>query len=713
MQQVRFIVFLVCIFSSYKSVQAQQTDSLSFEKSKELNEAIIKTKNSGIEHTEVGGLTLTKKELEKLPQFLGENDPIKAMQLLPGIQSSGDGNGIYVRGGGIDQNLIMLDDIPLYNVSHLFGFFSVFNTSTIQQIDIHKGGMPANYGGRISSVIALTTSNGNQNRWKVDGNIGVLASTLTIQGPIKKDTSSLLFSMRRTYVDLFKNLIVGNNSIYQTNYFFYDLNFKYFRRINAKNKLYVTGFMGHDNFLYDDTKEKTFTNTITWGTKLLSAKLVHAINENSSITSTVGVTDYEMNFGALVYNYSFDLYSSNKDIVAKMEYLKKSNRTTWRLGIDNIIHQISPNNFQANAGILTNNFSSLKKLNSNEAALYVSNDFKISDKFEISTGIRLSTFAQLGPFTRYDYSNGYGLKDSLNYTSNRIVCKYINPEPRISASYRLPKDASIKASFTQNYQYIHLAPVSSISLPTDVWIPSSSIVKPQMGQQYSIGYYKQFPKKNIEISVEAYYKRMEHQIEYKDGVLSLIKLQSNYDDNFYFGKGQSYGIEFFAKKSVGKFSGWFSYALSKSTRNFDAIENGETFYAKNDRRHDISLVFNYEISSKWSFSGVFTYKTGNAMTIPVSRYFLQGNVINTYSPKNSYRIPAYHRADISFTYRIKKTETKESSLNFSIYNVYARQNPFYIYFETTGDISKLSVQTNAKQVSLFTILPSISYKFSF
>ncbi len=706
-------LLLLLLLSIFLGVNAQQ-DSLSIEKSKELEKALVKSKTSGIEQAEVGGLTLTKKELERLPQFLGENDPIKAMQLLPGIQSSGDGNGIYVRGGGIDQNLITLDDIPIYNVSHLFGFFSVFNANTIQKIELHKGGMPANFGGRVSSVIAITTSNGNLNKWKVDGSIGILASTLTIQGPIKKDTSSLLFSMRRTYVDLLKNIFAGNNLNFQTNYFFYDMNFKYFHRLNAKNKLFVTGFMGSDYFLYDDTKEKTFSNEINWGTKLISSKLIHTINETSSLTTTLGVTDYKMDFKASIYNYSFDLNSSNKDIVSKIEYLnKKSNQLTYRIGIDNTYHIISPNNFQANGGVSKYNYSNLKELNSNEGALYVSGEYKLTKKIELSAGIRLSSFVQFGPFTRYDYSKGYAQKDSIHFTSGKIITSYFNPEPRISISYTLSTNAALKAGFSQNYQYIHLAPVSSISLPTDVWIPSSSIVKPQMGRQYSIGYYKQFPKKNIETSVEVYYKQMNNLIEYKEGVLSIIKLQSNYDDNFFFGKGQSYGIEFFGKKSIGKITGWLSYTLSKSTRNFNDIENGRTFYAKNDRRHDISFVFNYEINSKWSFSGIFVYKTGNAMTIPVSRYFLQGNIINTYSPKNSYRIPAYHRADISVTYQIKKTDARESSLNFSIYNVYGRQNPFYMYFETKGDITKFSVETKAKQVSLFTILPSISYKISF
>ena len=708
-----FFLFLFILFS-FSKLQAQEKDSLTIENSKELENAIVKTKNSGILDAEIGGMTLTKKEIERLPFFLGERDPIKAMQLLPGIQSSGDGNGIYVRGGGMDQNLITLDDIPLYNVSHLFGFFSVFNANTIQKLEIHKGAMPANFGGRISSVVAITTENGNLNRWKIDGNIGILAATLTVQGPIKKDTSSLLFSMRRTYVDLLKNIFDRRTSNFESDYYFYDLNFKYFHRINSKNKLYLTGFMGADYFLYNDRKEKTFSNEIDWGTKLLSAKLVHTFNEKSSLQLTVGVTDYKMNFGASIYSYSFNLFSTTKDYVSKLEYLMQpSKRSTWRIGIDNTLHNISPNNFQANGGNAKFNYSDVKKLNANEGAIYITNEYKITQKLDVSVGFRISAFTQFGPFTRYDYSKGYGLKDSIIYPANTIVSNYVSPEPRFSVSYAVSPLASYKAGFSQNYQYVHLAPVSSISLPTDVWIPSSSIVKPQIGRQYSVGYFRSFPKQNIETSVETYYKKMDNLIEYREGVLSLIKLQSNYDDNFFFGSGQSYGIEFFAKKTSGKVTGWFGYTLSKSTRNFKDIENGATFYAKNDRRHDLAFVLNYEMSPRISFSCIFTYKTGNAMTIPLSRYFLQGNIVNTYSPKNSYRIPAYHRADVSMTYLLKKSETKESSLNFSVYNVYGRQNPFYMYFETTGDLTKFSIETKVKQVSLFTILPSISYKFTF
>lgn len=711
---LKYFLLLFWIIFFFDLVIAQEKDSINTQKTKELENAVVKLKYSGIVEGEIGKLALTKKEIEKLPTFLGERDPLKAMQLLPGIQSSGDGNGIYVRGGGMDQNLITLDDIPLYNVSHLFGFFSVFNSNTIQKLEIHKGGMPANYGGRISSVVAITTENGSLNRWKLDGNVGILAANICVQGPIKKDTSSLLFSMRRTYVDLLKNIFDRKTSNFESDYYFYDLNFKYFHRLNSKNKVYVTGFMGADYFQYNDRKEKTFSNEIDWGTKLLSAKLIHTINEKSSLQLTVGVTDYRMNFGASIYSYSFNLFSSIQDYVAKLAYvIRSSSKSSWRIGIDNTIHSISPNNFQANGGNAKFNYSDVKKLIANEGAFYIANEYKLTQKMDFSFGCRISTFTHVGPFTRYDYSKGYGLKDSIYYKPNSIIRNYVSPEPRFSISYAFSSKASIKADFSQNYQYIHLAPVSSISLPTDVWIPSSSVVKPQIGRQYSIGYYRNFPTQNIETSVETYYKKMDNLIEYREGVLSLIKLQSNYDDNFYFGTGQSYGIEFFAKKTSGKMTGWFGYTLSKSTRNFKDIEKGATFYAKNDRRHDLSLVLNYEISPRISFSCIFTYKTGNAMTIPLSRYFLQGNIVNTYSPKNSFRIPAYHRADISMTYLIHKTETKESSLNFSLYNVYGRQNPFYMYFETTGDLNKFSLETKVKQVSLFTILPSISYKFAF
>jgi hypothetical protein len=679
---------------------------------KELEEVSVAQKKT-LESTESGNLTLNKKQLDNIPYLLGEKDPIKAIQLLPGIQSSGDGNGIYVRGGGIDQNLVLLDDIPIYNASHLFGFFSVFNGSAIQSVDIHKGNMPAEYGGRISSVIGIKTQTGNMRKWKGEGGIGILAANFTIQGPIKKDTSSLLISFRRTYVDAFKQLF-SSQSKYNTNYFFYDLNFKYAHRLTSKTLLTVNAFMGYDYFLYSDNTESTFSNQINWGTKLGSVQLHHFISPKSSVKFQLGVTDYQMGFGASIYNYRINLFSSTRDYIAKGIYSYKVNtKYSIKCGFENSYRILSPNNFNADAANSAISYSTVLKLNSNELNFFVSNEIILSSSWKTTFGFRQSFFQQLGPFTNYNFNESEVKTDSIYYPRGKVINSYFNPEPRISVQHSINEISSLKFGFSQNYQYIHLAPVSSISLPTDVWIPSSTNIKPQFGSQFSVGYYRSLVSNAISFSVESYYKSMNNLIEYKEGVLSLVKVQSNFDDNFYFGKGESYGIEFFVKKSEGKFTGWLGYTLSKTTRKFADIEQGRTFYAKNDRRHDISLVANYQWNKKWSISSVFVFKSGNAITIPIARYFLQGNIINTYSLKNDYRVPAYHRCDVSLNYIHYTSEKFTSTWVLSVYNIYGRQNPFYIYFETTGDISKFSIQTKANQVSLFTILPSLSWKFEF
>ena len=681
----------------------------------EIQEVVISSnQKAGNSANELGTLTLTKKQIEKLPTFLGESDPIKAMQLLPGIQSSGDGNGIYVRGGGIDQNLILLDDVPLYNISHLFGFFSVFNNGAIQKMDVYKGGMPANYGGRISSVVAITGQTGNLRKWKVDGGIGILASNLTIHGPIKKDTSSMILSLRRTYVDVFQRLLASKDDHFASNYYFYDVNFKYFHRFNAKNKLTISTFLGKDDFLYNDQWDNAFANKIDWGSKLFSSKWTHIFSERTTMNVVVGLTNYQLNFAAQIYSYHLALLSQNRDYLGKIELTTKlTSRHTLKYGIENTYRKIAPNNFAVQGQQEDSKLSKNVQLFSNELALYVNDDFVYNEKWSVSLGLRYSIFQQLGPFDRFSFGDNIADNTEVHYGNGKQVIMFGNPEPRLAIDYKLNPLNSIKLGLTQNYQYIHLAPVSSISLPTDVWVPSSSIIKPQEGKQISLGYFKTFENEGIEFSVETYYKQMNNLIEYKEGVMSLVSLKSNYDDNFFFGKGESYGVEWLARKNVGKWNGWLGYTLSKSTRSFPDIETGRVYFAKNDRRHDISFVVNYELSSKWTLSGVFVFKSGNAITIPLSRYILQGNIINTYSPKNAYRIPPYHRADVSLNYVYKKTEKREESLNFSIYNIYGRQNPFYIYYETKGDLSKFSIETKAKQVSLFTILPSISWKIAF
>ncbi len=711
----KYILIIKC--KNYKSLKFEYNSLIEFDSvyslsvsSKELKEIIIKGSSK---RNSVGNLQLTQSQVEKLPKLLGENDAIRAIQLLPGIQSSGDGNGIYVRGGGIDQNLICYDAIPLYNISHLFGFFSVFNSNAVSKVDIYKSGIPANLGGRVSSVINIQSQTGNLYKWKGELGLGLLAANISIDGPIKKDTSSLLLTGRRTYVDYF-NKLISSNSNYQSDYYFYDFNLKYYHKLNKYNTFIVSGLSGKDDFVYNDLLNQSFSNNINWQTRLISFKWNYKPNNKLNVSSTFGYVNYTMNFGAGIYNYSLNLQSKINDLTFKNEWnLNHFNSCNFSFGTEIIHHQLAPNNFSVKGDASETKLNNTLKLNSIEYNVFAYENFQFNEKWRGNLGIRYSIFQQLGPFKRLTINENTIAIDSITYPTNSTVKIYHNPEPRFQLFYNYTEKTYFNLSYSTNFQYLHLAPVSSISLPTDVWVPSSSVIKPQQGNQISIGYSTSFLEDTLLFSSEIYYKKMNNLIEYKEGVASLISLKNNYDDNFFFGKGESFGIEFLIKKNIGKWNGWIGYTLSKSTRNFQEIENNRTFYAKNDRRHDLSLVLNYDLNEKWTFSSVFVFKTGNALTIPLSRYILQGNVINTYSPKNSYRIEPYHRLDISCNYTIKKTIKTEQYLNFSIFNVYARQNPFYIYFETKGDISKFAIETKAKQISLFTILPSISWRVVF
>ena len=661
-------------------------------------------------------LQLSKREIKLLPTFLGENDPVKVLQLLPGVQSGIDGNGIFVRGGNNDQNLILYDDVPLYNISHLFGFFSVFNSNAIQSLSIHKNAIPSQYGGRVSSVIDIKSQKGNLRKWNAESNLGVLATSIHFDGPLKKDTSAISFSARRTYVDLFQKLLSESSQMNATNYFFYDINLNYYRILNKKNTFYISAFNGKDKFSYKDqwNLKNIFENSIAWNSKLISGRIETNFSNKLNQKWLVAVNSYDLNFGATIYNFGLDLGTKNNDLITKLEYnYNYNNRLKFNYGLESLYHQNSPNNYQINGLANADSYNKNDRLYSLESSVFIGVNYDLNTKWNTKAGFRFSNFNQLGPFTRTaldSIGQTYVLKATKK---GEIVHSYFRPEPRLSLYFHPSDNSTYSISYNQSYQYLHLAPISSLSLPTDVWVASSSVIKPQEGRQISIGYEYKFNKHPLILSVESYYKRMNNLIEYKQGVLSLTVLNTNYDDNFYFGKGDSYGIEFYFKKSIGKLNGWLSYTLSKSTRTFNDIENGRTYFSKNDRRHNASLVLNYQLNSKWTASMVFVFQTGNAITIPLSNYFLEGNVINTYSPKNSFRLPSYNRMDISITYAYKQTERKESSLNFSIYNCYARQNPFYYYYETVGNLDKLQFATQLKQISLINILPSISWKVIF
>jgi len=669
--------------------------------------------DKNVKSTEMGTTRLSIEQIKSLPAFLGEVDVLKSIQLIPGVASAGDGNtGFYVRGGGPDQNLILLDEAVVYNASHLLGFFSVFNGDAVKDVNLIKGGMPAQYGGRLSSVLDISMKEGNDKTYHVDGGIGLISSRLTIQGPVKKDTSSFIVSARRTYIDILaKPFISKTSKYYGTGYYFYDMNAKVNYRLSDKDRLFLSGYFGRDEFNYNNTVSN-FNVNIPWGNATGVLRWNHLFNDKLFLNTSAIFSDYQFSFGASESGFDFRLYSGIRDWNYKMDFSYFPNtRHEIKFGMNYIFHTFTPSNATAKQGDVVFDLGKIKKQYAHEVALYFSDDFDVTDKIRLSMGIRESYFIMVGPFDRYIHDVTGKIVDTTHYGEGQRVADYGGPEPRLSIRYSLRHHASLKANYTHNYQYIHLASLSSVSLPTDVWVPTSDIVKPQISDQVSTGYFQNFHQNTYEGSVEIYYKYMQHQVEYKEGALPTDDTKDNADYNFVFGSGQSYGAEFFFKKCLGKLTGWVGYTLSWTTRNFPDLNNGQTYYAKYDRRHDISIVSTYTLSPKWTFSAVWVYATGNAVTLPVARYFIDGTIVSEYSALNALRMPPYHRLDISATWTLKKTKHLEQNLNFSIFNVYNRMNPYFIYFDSSGSIQQGNLSIQAKQVALFPILPSITYNF--
>ena len=671
--------------------------------------------DKNVKSTDMGRVELNVEEMKKLPAFMGEVDVIKVVQLIPGIKTAGEGNtGFYVRGGGPDQNLVLLDEAIVYNAAHLFGFFSVFNPDAIKGVDVHKGGMPAQYGGRLASVLDIQMKEGNNREYKVDGGIGLIASRLTIQGPIKKDTSSFIISGRRTYLDVLAQPFVSKDSPFRgSGYYFYDLNTKINYRLSDKDRLFLSGYFGRDVFTFKSA-DSGFNIRIPWGNATASARWNHLFNDKLFLNTSLIFSDYKFESDIEQSAFRFGVFSGIRDYNAKLDFSYFPNvRHQVKFGANYIFHRFTPNN--ASAELLGTEFDlgEEERLFAHEAAIYISDDFDVTDKLRIHAGLRGSSFIHVGPFTRYIKNEQGQTTEEIKYNPGEKIAQYNRVEPRFMMRYSLDLKSSIKASYTQNYQYLHLTSFANVSLPTDIWIPSTSIVEPQFGQQYSLGYYRNLKQNIFETSAEIYYKRLENQVEFMDGTLQQDQVNNNLDNTLTFGSGRAYGIELFFKKALGKTTGWVGYTLSYTTRLFPELNNGEQFFARYDRRHDISVVANHELNSKWTLGMIFVYSSGNLLWLPTSQYFFEGNFVAQFDARNNFRMPAYHRLDFSATYLAKDTKKYKASWNFSIYNVYSRLNPYFVYIDTSGNPVDGSLQAQAKMVSLFPIIPSVTYNFSF
>lgn len=659
-------------------------------------------KNENVTRPLMGVEKLSIQQIKNIPVIFGEKDVLKTLQLLPGIKSAGEGNsGFYVRGGAADQNLILLDEAPVYNPSHLLGFFSVFNSDAIKDVTVYKGGMPAEYGGRLSSVIDLKMNEGNNQKTSVSGGIGLISSRLSIEGPIKKGKSSFIISARRTYADLFlkaaKDTVIKNSTLY-----FYDINAKANIEIDKKNKLFISGYFGRDDFGYGKTFGFNWGNataTLRWN-HLVTNKLfsnTSLIYSNYSYRVHLGSGDERVNITSRIKDYN---------VKEDLQWYAASNHTI-KFGLNSIYHEYVPGIITA-GGASSVNSKLLQNKNAWENAVYVSDDWRVTPALTLDYGVRLNVFSLLGPGTFYSYTATGAVSNSRTYTGRQFVTTYFNAEPRIAASYTLNDQQSVKASYTRNTQNVHLLSNSTTSTPTDLWIPSSNNVRPEIADQFSAGYFRNFNNNTYEFSTEIYYKLLQHQIDYKNG--ADLNANENVESQLLYGNGRAYGIELFFKKRYGRLNGWIGYTLSRIENKIDGINNNRYFPAKQDRTHDVSVVGIYEASKKWTLSATWVYNTGNAATFPAGKYEVNGQVINYYTERNGYRFPPYHRLDLGATLQRRKTARFESSWSFSVYNAYARENAYTIEFrKSTTDPTK----TEAVRTALFKIIPAVTYNFKF
>ena len=666
---------------------------------KELNEVTISSKANNITSAQMGMDKLDIKDINMIPVLFGERDVLKTIQLLPGVQSVGDGNsGFYVRGGAADQNLILLDEAVVYNPSHLLGFFSTFNSDAIKDVTLYKGTAPAQYGGRLSSVLDVKMNDGDDQNYHVSGGIGLIASKLDVEGPIEKDDGSFLITARRTYADVFLKLS-NDTTLKKSSLYFYDLNAKLNYKLSKKDHLYLSGYSGQDDLGLGGLFGLNYgneTGTLRWN---------HIINDKLFSNTSLIYSDYNYNINVNAAGISANIHSEIRDWNLKEELeLFASPTNSLRFGFNSIYHTIEPGNITGSG--ITN--STQPDNHSWENAVYIDDNWKASSRLNIDYGIRVSAFSVLGGANLYDLNPDGTIKDTLHYGSGQIVQTYFIPEPRASASYTLNDVSSLKLGYARNSQYLHLISNSTTTNPTDKWVGSNNIIKPEISDQVSLGYFRSLKNDDYEFSVESYYKYMQNQIDYKDGANVLDN--TPLEPKLLFGDGRAYGLEFSFKKKVGKFTGWVSYTLSRSELQIQGINNDDWYASRQDHTHNLSVVGIYRLNKKWTLSSDFVFYTGGAVTFPSGKYEVNGYPVFLYTERDGYRMPAYNRLDLSATKQLKKHKHYSSELVYSLYNAYGRENPYIITFQQDpNDANK----TQAVQYSLFRWVPSISYNFKF
>lgn len=677
---------------------------------------VVATQNdSELERSQMSTIEISLDKVKSLPVLLGERDVLKTIQLLPGVQSGMEGaSGIYVRGGGPDQNLILLDGVPVYNANHLFGFFSIFNTDAINSVRLIKGGFPAEYGGRLSSVIDMRMKEGNSKKIHGEGGIGLIASRLTIEGPIIKDKTSFMISGRRTYIDvLTRPIIRSQGEGIDGGYYFYDLNAKVNHKFSDRSRLFLSGYFGRDRFFVKDSYSarsaqepytETFEAGLGWGNAIGALRWNYIFGPRLFSNTTLTYSSYDFNVGSefaservengqtVNSSQSIEYLSGIRDWSAKIDfnYFPDPDHSV-KFGGAYIYHTFNPgiNRFEENDGVASQDTSfGSNRIFAHEFYTYIEDDWRINEKFKVNGGLHISGF-------------------SVNSK------EYFSFQPRVSGRYLVTSKTALKASYAHMAQFLHLLTNTGIGLPTDLWVPPTENIKPQLAHQVAAGVVRDLPA-DYSVSFEAYYKYMENLLEYRDGA-GFFGNATDWQGQVESGRGWSYGGELLLEKKMGKTSGWIGYTLSWTNRQFENINFGEVFPYRYDRRHDISLALTHTFSERVDVGIVWVYGTGNAVTLPLERYrqlsgtgdFFRGAEVGHIESRNNYRMPAYHRLDLGVNLH-KETRYGSRTWSFGLYNAYSRQNPFFLYFSNDREGNQ-----RLTQVALFPLIPSVMYNFRF
>ena len=668
--------------------------------------------------TEMSVNKLSIGQIKRIPALLGEVDVVRSLQLLPGVSTVGEGaSGFNVRGGNIDQNLVLLDEAPVFNSSHLFGFFSVFNPDAVRNVTLVKGGIPAAYGGRLSSVLDVRSKEGNIKKFAGAGGVGAIFSRGMIEGPIKKDKSSFLLAGRRSYIDVLAKPFL-NEDLQDAVFNFWDVTAKVNYIFSPLNRVFVSSYFGRDKFAFPGAFG------FDWGSQTLTARWNHTFNTKlfSNTTAVYSKYDYRLEFGS--GNDRFDWNSDITNYSAKIDFdWFASNKQKIDFGVIGTYYDFRPGDAVANQSNGTSFDFSLPHKYAFEGGIFIDDEYKVNRNITLKGGLRLSYYDYIGKGTAYyynpnptdDLNKPLDLDTAISFGSLKSMQRYFNPEPRFSAKFQLDSSSSLKLSYNRMVQYIHLISNTTASVPLDVWTPSTNNIKPEIADQVAIGFFKNFGKKALfEFSVETYYKWLGNQINYVDGADLLLNAQL--EGQLLYGDGRAYGAEFYIKKASGKFTGWISYTLARTEILINGLNNNEYFPTRFDRPHNLSVVGSYDFNDRWTVSSTFSYQAGTPATFPTSQYTVQGFTIphNALNSRNDVRIPAYHRLDFSAIHQLKKWKkwaSWEHEIVFGAYNVYNRRNPFSIYFQ--GPTDEITRNHAIRYSIIGSIVPSITYNFKF